>query len=455
MTACLDPTDLYPGCAPKAADVTVNETGVTLSNDRTRVIVRFFETGRDVAGTIANVLTLSATEAIAAERGLLSRFEGRHNDIAGTFAAHADIVLARVAAVDMSAAHKFVLGALFTHEYATEAAALCNPSAVVHPVQDDSGDTAFMMSVRGIGEGHRSSIGFRTGKVTPAGTVTIDPPAPFPAAGQPMQGIHANVAAASELIAALPDVFDDRAAYSVEFPADSDESARVLFPFTPAESHGMEDARFVRFVDDGGAAIYHATYCAFDGAGIAQKLLTTTDFRTFTSTPLTGGAAAGKGLALFPRKVGGRYAALSRADGRSNAVSYSDDMLRWNNGHVLDVEDRIWEFLQLGNCGSPIETDAGWLVITHGVGPMRTYALGAILLDLEDPRTVLARTPTPILWPGTDRCEGGYTPNVVYSCGAFAAGDLLVLPYGICDQTISVATMSIDELLAAMHPNWP
>ena len=196
-----------------------------------------------------------------------------------------------------------------------------------------------------------------------------------------------------------------QSSYCVEFPTSTELSERVLWPQTPAESHGMEDARFVRFVDDLGAITYYGTYTAFDGSNIAQHLLTTTDFRTFTASPMAGAAAVGKGLALFPRKIDGRYAALSRSDRETNAVAFSDDLRCWDDAHTIQVPTRSWEILQLGNCGSPIETGSGWLVLTHGVGPMRTYSLGALLLDLDDPRVVLAQSARPIISPGNDRAR--------------------------------------------------
>jgi predicted GH43/DUF377 family glycosyl hydrolase len=212
----------------------------------------------------------------------------------------------------------------------------------------------------------------------------------------------------------------------------------------------MEDARFVRFVDERGAVIYYATYTAFDGIHVSQQLLETTDFATFTVSPIGGAAAAGKGLALFPRQVHGRYAALSRSDRETNSIAFSDDLRRWDDAETIQIPEQTWEILQLGNCGSPIETDAGWLVITHGVGPMRTYSLGAILLDLDEPQRVIARSDAPILSPDKD-LQGGYVPNVVYSCGGFAHNDVLILPYGVGDQTISIATLSIDDLVRSLR----
>jgi len=240
-----------------------------------------------------------------------------------------------------------------------------------------------------------------------------------------------------------------KSSYSVEFPADSDLSERVLWPQSPAESHGMEDARFVRFTRDDGSVTYFGTYTAYDGAGIAQHLLTTDDFRSFGVSSMAGPAAIGKGLALFPRTIAGRYVALSRSDRETNAIAFSDDLRCWNTSEVIQTPCHPWEIIQLGNCGSPIETEDGWLVLTHGVGAMRTYSIGALLLDLEHPERVLAHSAQPLLAPAEGHRDG-YVPNVVYSCGGFAHGDTLVLPYGIADQSIGVATVSISRLLASL-----
>jgi predicted GH43/DUF377 family glycosyl hydrolase len=216
-----------------------------------------------------------------------------------------------------------------------------------------------------------------------------------------------------------------------------------------AECHGMEDARFVRFTHDDGTVVYYATYTAYDGGDITQQLLETTDFCTFTSSPVVGGAAANKGLALFPRRVAGRFAALSRWDRESNAVAFSDNIRQWPSATPAQLPTRAWELVQLGNCGPPIETDAGWLVLTHGVGPMRTYSIGALLLDLDDPTVVLSQLPQPLLTPDRDE-QDGYVPNVVYSCGALVHGDTLLLPYGIGDAAIGIATVKMPPLLAEL-----
>jgi predicted GH43/DUF377 family glycosyl hydrolase len=479
----------------------VVETGIVLRPDPGRVIGRFFVPGREDVGpgesragtVIERILGLDEREVEQAVDDLDRRFGTRHRDLHAMFRAHADMATTRLdPAFELSAARQLFLGASFTHEYAIEGAALCNPSAVLLPDQTGP-DATFVMSVRGIGEGHISSIGFRTGTVTAAGVVTIDPPGGCAqmAAATPVdhdRGVfRARLAELDDrgensayALDALPAYFDDadlelrigalaadsatrrhtdttidhlrslaRSSYRATFPPSSELSERVLWPQSPAERHGMEDARFVRFVDGSGAPTWYATYTAFDGAHIGQHLLETTDFRTFTASPMAGAAAIGKGLALFPRRIRGCYAALTRADRETNAVAYSHDLRCWQQTATIQVPERQWEILQLGNCGSPIETDAGWLVLTHGVGPMRTYSLSAILLDLDEPERVVARSDFPILSPEIGH-QDGYVPNVVYTCGAFTHGDVLVLPYALADQTISIATLSVTQLLGSM-----
>ncbi len=237
--------------------------------------------------------------------------------------------------------------------------------------------------------------------------------------------------------------------YAVEFADDIPLSERVLWPAMAAEAAGMEDARFVRFVDDDGSVRFYATYTAYSGSHISQQLLETTDFQSFTSTPMVGSAAANKGLALFPRRIRGRFAAMSRSDRESNSVAYADDPFIWTTSAPCQQPTQAWEALQLGNCGPPIETEAGWLVLTHGVGPMRTYSIGAILLDLEEPTRIIGRLTQPLLSPAAGE-QDGYVPNVVYSCGALVHGETLVIPYGIADSAVGIATVPLRELLAAL-----
>jgi predicted GH43/DUF377 family glycosyl hydrolase len=474
--------------------------------DAERVVAQLFVAGPEIvggnesraSGVVERILALDETDVTARLDELVERFGDRHRDLAATFSHHADRIENRLdPALELSEERWLLLGATFTHEYSVEAAAICNPSMVAHPDQSGvpSGSVRFAMSVRCIGEGHQSSIGFRTGTVSADGIVVVDEPARFPTLGSVQAGVfdrqvfHARLRAlgqdgesAAYVLDHLGDAFtteelelrltmltlqrDTRrnapatvallrsiaaCSYTTHFPADSYLSERVLWPATSLESHGVEDARFVRFVEDDGEATYYATYTAFDGADITQQLLHTTDFQTFDASPMVGPAATNKGLALFPRRIAGRFAAMSRHDRETNAITFSDTLGHWDDAITVQTPDRDWEIIQLGNCGSPIETPAGWLVLTHGVGPMRTYSIGALLLDLEDPTRVLATLPEPLLTPATDE-QDGYVPNVVYSCGALLHGETLVLPYGVADTSIAIATVSLPALLDAMVP---
>lgn len=483
-----------------------DDAGILLRGDSGRTILRFFVPGHEDVGpgdsragpVIERLLGLTDAQVDSALADVEARFSDRHPSFNDTLDQNADLIAHRLATeVELKPSRRRLLGAIFTHEYATEGAALCNPSVVLHPAQPTDGRVAIVLSVRGIGEGHRSSIGFRTGTVDPAGAVAIDPPGPMPRTALSLPGVHRRAVLhrmladlgddhenAAFVIDALPERLDDAlllervdalsadtttrrntamtaanlrqiasSSYRVEFPPTTELSERVLWPQSPAEAQGMEDARFVE-ITDGSDHRYCATYTAFDGINVAQHLLTTDDFVSFNISPLAGVAAVGKGLALFPRRVGGRFAALSRADRETNSIAFSDDMRCWETSEVIQLPVQPWEILQLGNCGSPIETEWGWLVLTHGVGPMRTYCIGALLLDIDDPRKVIATREEPLISPGRDR-RSGYVPNVVYSCGAVAIGDRLVLPYGVGDQTISIATLSVAQLVGSMVPALP
>src|ERR1700754_1174756 len=445
---------------------------------------------------LARILALDEDEVRASLDDVVTRFDGRPRDLVGTFRRHAHEVADRIDPTrDLSESRLLLLGAVFTNEYAIEGAALCNPSMVAHPDQTGTpaGSLRFVMSVRGIGEGHRSSIGFRTGVVDGAGDVMVDDEAPFAGVGEVVPTLLDGAVmrrelgrlrgageAADYVLDALGDQFtrgdlDEQLdklqthrrtrghatatislirtiaerTYGVEFADDTKLSERVLYPAMSAEAAGMEDARFVRFVDDDGSVTFYASYTAYSGSHISQQLLETQDFRSFTSTPMVGRAAENKGLALFPRRIRGRFAAMSRSDRESNSIAFSDHPFEWTASVACQQPARAWEALQLGNCGPPIETEAGWLVLTHGVGPMRTYRIGAMLLDLDDPTRILGRLRQPLLSPAVDE-QDGYVPNVVYSCGALAHRGTLVLPYGIGDAAIGVATVPLGELLAAL-----
>ena len=469
-----------------------------------RVITELFVPGQEgfehqesrAGAVLARILALDEGQVQSSLDDVVIRFNGRHRDLADTFLRHARELADRLdPGRELSEARKLLLGATFTKEYAVEGAALCNPSMVAHPDQAGTvaGSLRFVMSVRGVGEGHRSSIGFRTGVIDAAGGVTIDDPAPFATVGAAQPALLDAAIFRSELarldaageaadyvldrlgqsftraslnqqLARLQTHLSTRGhaeatissfrsiaerSYAVEFLHRITLSERVLSPSMGAEGAGMEDARFVRLTDDDGSKTFYATYTAYSGSHISQQLLETTDFQSFTSAPIVGSAAANKGLALFPRRIRGRFAAMSRSDRETNSVVYSDHLSVWTSALACQSPTRVWEVLQLGNCGSPIETDAGWLVLTHGVGPMRTYSIGAILLDLDDPTRIIGQLPEPLLSPAADE-QDGYVPNVVYSCGALVHADTLVLPYGISDGAIGIATVPLPELLVAL-----
>ncbi len=473
-----------------------------LRPDPGRVISVLFVPGEEMthgdsraAAVAERILAMDDADVTSTLAELERRFAHRHRRLEESWSAHFQLAARRLGRVDNVPAEKALLiGAYFTREVALEGAALFNPSMVPHPDQSGlgPGEARFVMSLRAVGEGHISSIELRTGTVDASGTVRIDSPGPFSECGHHSPGPYRrdlfhrklaergydNRAAAlvldrlksrfgpEELDRALDSVhieLSSRSAprealagirwvaasnYTVEFAAETQVGERVLWPHGPAESHGMEDARFVRFVD-GDDVTYFATYTAFDQVSVSSQILATTDFRRFEVCQLTGPFSADKGMALFPRKVGGRYAALSRWDREHLAVAFSDDVTEWDEATTLSLAPRPWEIVQIGNCGSPIETPQGWLVLTHGVGPMRTYAIGAVLLDLEDPRRVLGKLAQPILVPSEDERDG-YVPNVVYSCGALVHDQTLIVPYAFSDCAVSFARVSLTEIVAAL-----
>ncbi|MEU7872448.1 glycosylase [Dactylosporangium sp. NPDC049140] len=471
--------------------------------DPRRVIVKLFMPGEDAVlvhrrthALVDRIAGLGEEEADRLLRLTLTRFGRRHRDLEHTFRQHYEMVRHRVPRADaLSPAGRLLAGAYFSHEYAVEGAALCNPSAVEHPDQTglDDRQLRIAISLRQIGEGHLSSIGFATAVVGPAGRLTVaDRSGPLVvghrtpadhrrdllAAGMTDEGgdneISAGVldalppffdeAALERAIGRLPSALHSRAAaqdtlerlrrtnaasYATAFPGDTLLHQRVLWPGTPAESNGMEDARFVRFRDAGADDVYQATYTGYDGRHIAARMLTSTDLRRFTMTPMRGPGARNKGIALFPRTVGGRRLALSRGDGETIGLITLDGQSRWSAPVALRAPRRGWELIQVGNCGSPIETDAGWLVLTHGVGPMRRYSIGALLLDRHHPEDVIAELADPLLEP--DEAErDGYVPNVVYSCGGLVHDGVLWLPYGTGDVRVGFATVNLAAVAAAM-----
>lgn len=486
----------------------IRRTPHVLRHDPSRVIAKPYLPGEEIAPDaattragllMARILALPEADVGVMLERTLEEFGGRHKNFVQLLERHFAMVADRLETTTLSAARRLLIGAYFTNEYSVEGAALFNPSLVLTPDQTglDAGQRRFVMSLRAVGEGHISSIEFRTGVVDASSVLTFDPlgstlvtgdrapPASYDKSQflAKLVELDAGNELAREILGRLPDPFTQAALesslavlehgraphaisyetvkivralassnYVTTFPADSALSERVIFPAGPHETHGMEDARFVLFTEDDGRTTYYATYTAFDGYEILPQLIQTDDFRSFRITTLNGPAAQNKGMALFPRRIAGRYVMLSRRDRENLHLATSTDVLHWADSIELHRPTRPWEMLQIGNCGSPIETTAGWLVITHGVGPMRRYVLGALLLDLDDPRRVIGQLREPLLAPEGSEREG-YVPNVVYSCGAMKNGDDLILPYGLSDAAVGVAIISIPALLSALQPS--
>ncbi len=480
--------------------ITLRRHDLTLVPESARVILRpFIPSSTHRATTIiGRALAMSEEDTGRDLKAVMEEFESRHLDIESSLLANFERVVPLVFTQrPLSRERKLLIGALFSGEYALESAALFNPSIVPHPDQDGvpEGGLRFIMSLRATGEGHISSIEFRTGLIAPGGSVGLDPisrfvtvpeidpnpsyrKTPFIVKLHEMGFDNRHAAAVMEPLApgfsrseldhsvlrvrreTLPVTQDLSSTllciqwladsnYEMSFPPELAMSERVIFPFSANESNGIEDARFVRHTDDDGSVVYYATYTAYNGHAILPQLIETQDFLRFRVLTLNGSAVQNKGMALFPRRIDGNYAMLSRQDDENLFIMFSDNPHYWNDPKVLLRPAEMWESVKIGNCGSPLETEAGWLVITHGVGPMRKYCIGAALLDLHDPTKVLGRLREPLLVPeGTGR--EGYVPNVVYSCGALIHGRDLILPYAMSDRASAIVSVPLDDLLAAL-----
>lgn len=477
--------------------LTIQECGVELRPNSARVLIRPFIPGDSarVVNIIGRAMAMSEAEVEEQLVAVTEEFGSRHLNLRTFWRRHFDRVKAHVfSGRPLSEARQLYIGALFSGEYALESAALFNPSIVAHPDQSalDVGGLRFILSLRAAGEGHISSIEFRTGIIRADGSIAMEEPSRFVTA--PVQNpnptfrktvfLHKLMEMgfenewSTEVMNLLRDNFTlseledamrrsahgsgplrrevQRTAecvrwlaesnYEVHFDPSVAVSERIIFPLSSNESNGMEDARFVRFVEDDGSVLYYATYTAYNGRTILPQLLETTDFLGFRARTLNGRAVQNKGMAFFPRRIDGRYAMISRQDDENLFLMFSDNPHFWSDPHLLRRPCQAWEAVKIGNCGSPIETDAGWLVITHGVGPMRKYSIGALLLDLHDPSIVLAELKEPLVQSvGLDR--EGYVPNVAYTCGALVHGGRLILPYGLNDTLTKIVSMSIKDLL--------
>ena len=481
----------------------VRRSGVYLRPDNSRMLLRPFhpESDQRAREMIRRILSMSASEMEGGSQKIMQHFSHEHNGIDAIFTNRCrQLGHLLPEATEPSPLQSLLIGAYFMSEYSLQSAALFNPSIVPHPDQEGvpSGALRFVMSLRATGEGHISSIEFRSGVIGSNGDLTFDPVSDSvttPEVRYPRYRKTDFVATLLELGIDEPFIaaaFDDLAEtfapedletflrhperwpcstgmnaydceheqksvgdalrwaahcdYLVEFPSSLGLSERAIFPNSPSEKGGIEDARFVRFCEDDGSHRYYATYTAFDGDGIFPQMIETEDFLTYRLRPLHGAAARNKGMALFPRRIDGRYAMLGRQGGVNITLMFSDDVHHWDDHEVLMEPEAPWEYVQIGNCGSPLETEAGWLVLTHGVGAMRNYCIGAALLDLDDPQRVIGRLRQPLLEP-LDHERDGYVPNVVYSCGSLIHNGSLVLPYAVSDFATTNALVQLEPLL--------
>lgn len=469
--------------------------------DSSRVIVRFFRIGSEerTRQTVERILTLD-DETVTGELDKIYRnFAHRHRDLTSNLQKHFDWYLRHYVSNpdELSRERKLLLAAYFTMEYSVESAALFNPSIIPHFDQSlvPEGSLRVILSFRATGEGHISSIVFRTGTVDSSGHLRLDPLSRYLETpeiqtdalyekklfARKLEEIGVLNAAAWDILNSLPDAFTEDqllerieivesekrypdtelqvaadtmewladSNYEMKFKEGSNLSERVIFPVSAVEKNGIEDARFVRFVDDDGSITYYATYTAYNGSQIMPQLIETTDFKTFKMITLNGPAARDKGMALFPRRVNGLYAMISRIDGVNLYLMYSEHLHFWYEGRIIQQPKYPWELVQIGNCGSPVETDRGWLLLTHGVGPMRQYCIGAVLLDKDDPSKMIGQLEEPILSPTEDEREG-YVPNVVYTCGSIVHNDYLIIPYAMSDSRYSIASLPLRDILDQM-----
>lgn len=469
--------------------------------DPKRVIARFFFNGEDRGKDVINkIMTLNNEQVFNIISPLLQEYSKRHRNITKILLRHCKKLKPLFETMDidyheLEEHRRLLIGSYFTHEYSIESAAFFNPSIIEDPDQSDleEGEKRLIISFRAVGEGHISSIVFRRAMIDRHNNITVIPVGNYIDEAEIIRnatynkklfldkglislinedvlkeldsklGDQFDYATLKQVIAETQDKEPDPAKdvelekvlwlsdsyYEIIFSMDTDISDRVIFPISEFERKGIEDARFTKFTADDGTITYYATYTAYDGHIIIPKLLKTKDFYDFTIGPLFGTGAQNKNLALFPRKINGKYAMLSRIDGVNNYIMYSNKINVWENPIKLQEPKYSWEFVQVGNCGSPIETEEGWLVITHAVGPMRRYCLSACLLDLNDPTIEIGRLTEPLLIPNPDEREG-YVPNVVYSCGGIINNGELIIPYGLSDYSSSFASVDLKKLLAQL-----
>ena len=476
----------------------MNRTNIKIERDTSRVITRCHDLAIDrIPKVIERVLRLDTAEAEKVLENTFLDFSDRHKDLRQILERNFNEVSRYIPSTQrISATKQLLIGAYFTMEYAVESAALFNPSIVPDPDQSDvpAGGLRFIMSLRATGEGHLSSIVFRGGIIDKKNAITFLPVGEYVETPEIQldseydrhlfrRKLHemkvseetvdyvceqlSEEFTRKELMERIAFILSEKkvkvrrqAIENINWLADSNYeikfhdnhllSERVIFPVSENETSGIEDARFVQFFEENGEISYYATYTAYNGVNILPQLIETKDFMTFNIVTLNGKAVQNKGMALFPRKIDGRYVMLSRQDGENNYIMYSDHLHFWQEPQLIQEPTYPWEFVQIGNCGSPLEINEGWLVLTHGVGPMRQYYIGAILLDLKDPSKIIGRLKQPLLTPNDDEREG-YVPNVVYSCGALIHNNELILPYAMSDITSGIATLGIKDIVAMME----
>lgn len=483
----------------------VERKNTVIAPDNRRVIARFFHNGDERAKMlIENILRLPENEVEQLTHQILREFSKRHRSITGIFNRHfkkiGHLVEEVTAGQHLSEWRKLLIGSYFTMEYALESAALFNPSVVEDFDQSGlrKGQKRIIISFRATGEGHISSLIFRRAVINEDNSITMHEPGDQIGEAERIKShvyykkvflrvfrqMDIDQAFSESIMEKLPDRFTydqirevvdnlkrqnpnftfeqnrviDEILWladshtEIRFSLDTDLSERVIFPISRFEKNGIEDARFTRFVNPKGEVTYYATYTAYDGYSILPKLIETKDFLTFKMFPLTGKYAIDKNLVLFPRKINDKYAMISRIDGMNNYIMFSDSLHKWHEAKILSEPAHPWEFVQMGNGGTPIETEKGWLLITHGVGPVRKYCLGAYLLDLNDPSKVIGRLNEPLLLPDENE-RSGYVPNVVYTCGAIVHNDELIIPYAMSDYASSFAGIKLNDLLEELLNN--
>ena len=412
--------------------ITVTRMNIKIEAKPERVISKYLKVNGEerIRRIVSDVLSIDEKAVEETLNQVLEEFENRHTGFKKILLENYNIIEAYITSqAALSLSRKLLLGSYFTHEYSVESAALFNPSIVVHPDQSglEKGEVRFILSLRATGEGHISSIEFTSGIISKTGEITLDP--------TPSKLTGANLTWSDT----------NNTNYDISFDKETALGSRVIFPVSEAESGGLEDVRFVEF-SDLDKITYIGTYTAFDGKEIKPMIIETQDFISFHIRSLYGKAALNKGMALFPEKINGKYAMISRQGGENISIMYSDDLYCWDTYKTIQKPEREWELTQLGNCGSPVKTSSGWLLLTHGVGPMRKYVISVSLLDLHNPEVVLATLDKPLIYPETDEREG-YVPNVVYTCGTMQHFDNLLIPYAMSDSAVSFARVNIHLLI--------